>query len=234
MAGKVIPFVRPGHVRAPADSAGSGWGRGTPAGHSASGQWSENHCIALSSRRTWMSAPDSMAESFLPSSKARELTVERPTPSCSAYVRATTSKCSMLDMAPISVILPRKSTAILPNAPSTRPGYITGMELSEILAWVDFRKAALGIKSDAAVSKKAGHPDVIRNMRRGLSRPKTAALRDLAKVLGNPPPGLFDEPSRSTGLPTIEEMEAELVALRRQAEELEITINVLRARKRAG
>ncbi len=230
MSGKIVPFV-PRHARASRGSPSSrDDGRGTSDGHAPSGQLSENHCIARSSRRTWMSAPDSIAVSFLPSSKARELTVESSIPSSAAYERATVSKCSMLDMTGISVNLPRLSTAILPGARIVGSGYITDMEPTEILAWVDARKKALGIKSDAAVGKKCGHPDVVRNMRRGLSSPKLPALRALAKALGEPPAGLFDMPQQRTGLPSLDEMEAERQELLRQAEELRITIDVLRKR----
>ena len=140
----------------------------------------------------------------------------------------------MLDMTTVSVVLPRKSTVILPRVGSVASGYITGMEPTEILAWVDERKVALGIKSDAKVGKMCGHPDVVRNMRRGLSSPKLPALRALAKALGEPPADLFHVPDGKTALPTLDEMEAERLEHLRQAEALRITIDVLRARKRAG
>jgi hypothetical protein len=107
------------------------------------------------------------------------------------------------------------------------------MEVPEILEWVDRRQRELKLK-DAATSRKAGHPDVIRNMRRGLSRPKTAALRALAQVLGDPPPGLFDEPSGPAAFPMLAEMEAEREKLLQEAEALRITIETLKARMGAG
>lgn len=54
-----------------------GAGRAMPDGQSRfDGQWSENHCMVFSRRRTWISAPASIAASFFVSPSARQLTVE--------------------------------------------------------------------------------------------------------------------------------------------------------------
>lgn len=70
------------------------------------------------------------------------------------------------------------------------------MELRDVIAWVDARKAELGL-SDSQAEKRSGCPSLIQNMRKTLkggpkSLPKVASLRKLASVLGEPPPGLFD------------------------------------------
>ncbi len=180
-------IIRPNfHVRA---SAGARAGRTTPDGHGPSGQLSENHCIARSSRRTWMSAPPSIADSFLPSSKARELTVERPTPSMSAYARATASNCSIESMLPISVNLPDKSTAILPDAMAVGSGHLTEMtetDWTAVLSNIEARLKTLRMSPHAA-SKRAGHLDAIRNLERSIERGKPGmslkTLDHLAVVL---------------------------------------------------
>lgn len=108
------------------------------------------------------------------------------------------------------------------------------MEPDTILAWIDDRKRALGIKSDAKVEKLAKRPDAIRNLRRGRSMPKIQTLRALETVLGNPPEGLFDQPVAAGSMPSIEELEAELAYHQDCTEKLKITLAVLRGRKRAG
>lgn len=175
--GEVIRFVRRArHVRAP--------GLGTLGGQGASGQFSENQIMARSRRRTCMSEPLTSAPSFLVSPNARQLTVVKPSPSAPAYARATVSNCSMPDMAPISVILPRLSTAILPNAEILDSGQDTGMDAraKEILRRIDLRLAQLK-KAQYRAEKEAGAPDAIRNLRRGFSIPKDRAMKGLARAL---------------------------------------------------
>lgn len=154
------------HARASSDApAAASEGRGTSEGHGPSGQLSENHCIARSSRRTCISAPPSIAVNFLPSSKARELTVVSETPSNAAYARATVSSASMLAIPQISVNLPGKSTAILPDARVVGSGHSTGMDWRPLITLIDKALAAKKLSADRA-SREAGHPDAIRNMRR--------------------------------------------------------------------
>lgn len=176
-------------------------GRGTRSGHSnPAGQLSENQRSVRSSRRTWMSAPFSMAPNFFVSPSARQLTVERSSLSNSAYARAIDNNCSMPVMDEISVNLLRKSTAILPRAPEREAGYFTGMELGEIIAWIDRRKAAKGFKSYAAIEKEArlGRgtlQNLFNTVRRGYgSLPKQGTLTKLARTLGDAPPKLLTEP----------------------------------------
>lgn len=211
--GALLKFPASGH----ADASAAAEGRGTPSGQSPEGQLSENQSMARSNRRTWMSAPASIAASFLPSSKARELTVESSTPSSAAYARATVSKCSMLDMPRISVSLPHKSTANLPDVVSILSGHSTGMELSTILARIDRRLAELGW-SDHFASMKSGHQDAIRNIRRAIEAGRqgvsSKTLADLAKTLEIPLATLIapnDEGKKKP--PTVDE-------LRQQREEL--------------
>jgi hypothetical protein len=166
-------------------------GLGTSGGHSPSspsGQLSENQRIARSKRPTLISAPSSKARSFLPSSKARELTVERGTSSNSAYARATLSKSLMADIGAMSVSLPVKSTAFLPGVEVFPSGYPTDMELAVILQNIERLLKARGISADEA-SRKAGHPDAIRNAKRKLKRGSKGSMRAdtlaaLARVLG--------------------------------------------------
>lgn len=73
----------------------------------------------------------------------------------------------MLSISGISVSLPDKSTAILPDEAGIKPGHPTGMDLAAILKRIDARRKEMGL-SDHAVSKKAGKVDAIRNMRRAL------------------------------------------------------------------
>lgn len=193
----VIPFdPERRHARA---SAPEGIGRGTSAGHSAEGQFSENQSIARSRRRTCMSAPPSIALSFLPSSSARELTVESGTPSMPAYARAMVSNCSMPVMGQISVNLPDKSTVNLPDAQYLDFGHSTGMGTPEkMLARIDERKAVMGLKDDA-IGRRAGHPDCVRNLRRSVERGSSRGLSDpivtaIAAVLGCAPAWLRAEP----------------------------------------
>lgn len=138
----------------------------------------------------------------------------------------------MPDMPQLSVSLPRLSTVNLPRARKCGSGYPTAMDRQEILAWIDARKKVRGIKADSKVAKEAGHPDVIRNIRRGISMPKMPALKALAKVLGDPPPGLFDFTEPKSEFPTIEEMQAERDEYLRRADDLRIAIEVLQARFR--
>ncbi|MEN6535681.1 MAG: hypothetical protein ABFD89_18600 [Bryobacteraceae bacterium] len=142
-------------------------GRDTSSGHSPSGQLFENHSSARSMRLTLISAPHSSAASFLPSLSARELTVESGTRSISAYRRATLSSESMPDMAGISVSLPDKSTAFLPDAHRIVSGHSTGMDLAVILENIERQLRIKKMSSDKA-SRLAGKPDAIRNIKRKL------------------------------------------------------------------
>jgi hypothetical protein len=191
--GKIIRFPRR-HSAASAGSAFEALGRGTSVGHGAAGQCSENQSSARSSRRTWMSAPPSIAASFLPSSKARELTVVSGMPSSAAYARATDSKCSMLLIPEISVNLPGLSTAILPDAKSVGSGHLTGMDLTAVLSNIEARLAELD-KSADAVSRAAGKPDAIRNLRRAIKSGKGGftmkTLVALARALETSPEALL-------------------------------------------
>lgn len=226
--GKVIKGrFRRRHARA---SQVMAHGRDTFEGQSTdAGQWSENHCIVFSKRLTWMSAPRSSAPSFFVSPKARQLTVERSMPSIAAYARAVMRSSSMPFMQSISVKLPLMSTVILPEATIGNSSYITGMGNDEIMQWIEPRLKARKISANRA-SKEAGVPDAIRNIKRGLSKPKIETLWALAKVLGEPPPGLFERVADplSSPLPTLDDLRAE-------RERLDITISVLEARqKRTG
>jgi hypothetical protein len=143
-----------------------------------------------------MSAPRSIAGNFLVSPSARQLTVDKSKPSDSAYARATAMSCSMPVMDAVSVKLLRKSTAFLLRDRSWDSGYPTGMELKDVIAWVDRRLSALDL-SDRQAEALAKRASLIQNMRKTLrkghgSLPKVASLRDLAKVLGEPPAGLFE------------------------------------------
>lgn len=212
-------------------------GRGTSAGQGVSaGQLSENQRNVRSRRPTVIPAPPSIARSFLPSRKTRELTVETVNRLLSAYARATVSSPSVPDMTPLWVRLPDKSMGLLPRAHDHLFGYFTEMELKDILAWIDARKEATGL-SDLQASKKAGHPYVIQNMRKTLrnghgSRPKVETLKDLAKVLGEPPAALFDSTAIGEDLETV--LETRLAALEAEAERVRTTLQVIRETKQAS
>jgi hypothetical protein len=235
--GVVLSF--PGHALTSATSGVKG-GLGIASGQGVSGQLSENHCKVRSSRLTWMSAPRSIAGSFLVSPVDRQLTVDKSNRVASAYARATASKWSMPDMQGISVILPNKSTVFLQRAVSVNSGYITGMELKEIVAWVDERKAAKGIRSDLEVERGSGAKWAVQNMRKGLKTgkfvPKVGTLEKLANFLGEPPARLF-QPVRAPHKPPQSEFQrlvAERDACRQKALEftqradsIEIAIKIL-------
>jgi hypothetical protein len=89
------------------------------------------------------------------------------------------------------------------------------MELKEVVEWVDARLNALDL-SDTRAEKKARAPSAIQNMRKTLrngygSLPKVGTLRALAKVLGDPPPGLF-EPLAPLGAKPVSESSDDAVA----------------------
>lgn len=230
------------HARASTGSrgAGEGVGREISDGQSASGQLSENHCSARSRRRTLIPAPACSALIFFPSSKARELTVDNSTRSSSAYARATVSNCSMPVMNRISVSLPAKSTAILPDARPLRPGHITEMELDpfeQFLAVIDRRIAELkadGDKrrlTDNAIAKAVKSPDVIRNVRRHISLPKQKARVGLGRYLGI---DLLNESSFHQTTGQAEDLAALREELRRATDALERAIDFVdRAARRA-
>ncbi len=229
--------------------ASAGSGRGMPAGQgSSAGQLSENQRIVRSSRSTVMPAdPASMASSFLPSLSACELTVENLRFLQPAYTRATVKRLSVPDM-PLSIgKITRLSTAKLPRGQNCSIGYSTGMELRDIVTWVDARLKATGL-SDRSAGKKAGHQYAITNMRRTLkngagSLPKVKTLADLAKVLGDPPAGLLDvvhtvgaaEPLGPMRAPTdLELLEAELADIRAREVRILSAIAEIKAARKAG
>lgn len=152
-------------------------------------------------RLTLISAPHSSAASFLPSFKARELTVVRGTPSSSAYRRATFKSESIPDMLGISVSLPVKSTAILPDAQLYKAGHSTGMDLTVVLENIE-RLLKVRKLSAHKASDLAGKPDAIRNIKRkiegGIQGNSLAieTLDALAKVLGTTSDELRAPPSR--------------------------------------
>lgn len=99
-----------------------------------------------------------------------------------------------------SVELPHLSTVILPVIVDRVAGHTTGMNsppLPEILDRIDQRLKLLG-SNDARASKKAGHPDAIRNMRRAVKNNDsrrgitTATLSDLADALETSPQWLIN------------------------------------------
>lgn len=166
-----------------------------------------------------MSAPASMAPSFLPSSSARELTVESSIPSIAAYARATESNWSMPVMPGISVSLPEMSTAILPDAQPVNSGHLTEMDLTVILQRIEQRLAVLGLSPDAA-ARQAGVPDAIRNIRRAIRKGKggitAQTLSKLAKELQTTSAWLMGE---ETGGP-IDELD-----IKRLRQELQLLLN---------
>jgi transcriptional regulator with XRE-family HTH domain len=181
--GDVVRFRMKTHARHPL-------GRGTSEGQSPpAGQCFENHSSARSSRRTLISAPPSSAANFLPSSSARDDTVESGTPSNSPYRRAIVSSWSISDMSEISVNLPVLSTAILPDARIRLCGHSTGMDLATIYDNIQRLLRAKKLSANKA-SLLAGKPDAIRNIQRKLSGEikghgvTVDVLAAIAKVLG--------------------------------------------------
>lgn len=204
-------------------------GRGTSDGQGASGQWTENHVIASSRRRVWISAPHSIAASFLPSLSARVDTVDSASPSICEYARATVRRCSIPVMTEISVILPRMSTAILPKAKIVPFGYPTSMGRDELLQWIKDRLLATKL-SESKASKMAGHRDALRNFRLGKANPKIETWKALAKVLKAPFPGLDEDDIAPTGakLPTLEKLRERLAEAEDRLVETEKNVNDLK------
>lgn len=187
--GKVIWF----HDARASDSEGSRAveaGRGMSSGHEASGQWSENHCSVRSSLATVIPAPPSIAASRLLSPSARQLTTERSSPVDAPYVRASDSRSLVPIMPAISVSLPQKSTAILPDAQIIEFSKLTAMGKRELITAIDARIADMNTSRNA-VSIDAGHRDCIRNWDDGKSNPRYDTLSDLADVLGLDPQALW-------------------------------------------
>jgi transcriptional regulator with XRE-family HTH domain len=126
----------------------------------------------------------------------------------------------MPDMRGISVSLPPKSTAFLPDALLLDFGHPTGMELAAILRRIDQRKNELGLK-DNALAKRAGKADMVRNLRRALKNgsrrgPSAATIAAIERALevpqgwlltghGSPPP-----PPTGSDLDTLRAEEREL------------------------
>lgn len=161
--GKIVKFGRRHNAHVRFSSADTG--RGTSRGQSRLDSLSENHDMARSSVRLRRSAPFSIAAMRLLSEKTRELTADNGTPSTSEYLRATLSKRSMLFIPPISVILPDKSTANLPDARKLKYGHPSLMNYQAILARIERRLDELGVSAHH-ISKAAGSPDAIRNLKR--------------------------------------------------------------------
>lgn len=96
------------------------------------------------------------------------------------------------------------STVKPPNAAGVDFGHSTGMTLSGILARIDQRLAQLAL-SDNAASKRSGHPDLIRNMRRALINggvgPAPKTLSDLAAALETTHAWLIGEPETTSSEP---------------------------------
>lgn len=187
MAENVIDLAEQRHARTSSETGG----RGTSDGHSPSGHLSENHCKARSRRPTLMSEPDSNALSFLPSLRARELTVESGTPSISPYRRATLRSASMPDMDRISVSLPVLSTVKLPGADPVNSGHSTGMDHDILLENIERLLKIQKVSADA-VSKAAKRPDAIRNLRRRVAGETSGSwnldtLADIARALKTTP-----------------------------------------------
>lgn len=178
------------HARASAGSRTQGDGRGTSSGQGASGQWSENHCSVRSNLATVMPAPPSMAESRLLSPSALQLTTDKSMPTDSPYARASDNRSLVPIMPTISVSLPQKSTAILPDAQIVRFSKLTGMSKKELIAAIDARIAEKKTSRSAA-SIAAGHEDCIRNWAVGKSNPQYGTLSDLAAVLELDPQALW-------------------------------------------
>lgn len=241
---RILEFPR--HARASDGSTteGAGDGLGIPEGHSASGQLSENHCIVRSSRRTWMSFPFSSSTSRLESSSARELTADRLIRSISPYARATVSNCSIPFMPAVSVISPRSSRANLPRARVFTVGYPTDMELKSISKRINERLGVLGI-SAAEASRRSGHPDVIKNVRKTAkdghgSAPKIQTLIHLAGALECDPTWLLGPENTPAAMPDSDQRSnTDILAEQRdwhlrEAEALERAISILRTKDRAS
>lgn len=230
--GNIVPFPR--HGQTSRDSLGENVGREMPEGQGAvSGQLSENHRKARSRRRTWMSAPPSMAASFLPSLKARELTVERLTPSSSAYDRAKESSCSILPMRRISVNLPHLSTAILPDAQFVGSGHITEMDLTALLSNIEALLRSKKMSASKA-SRLAGKPDAIRNIQRKVrdgvhGGVNTTTIDALAKVLGTTTQELISSARVPAPLTNGEDIQQELESLLAQRGRIDRRIEALEA-----
>ncbi len=100
-------------------------------------------------------------------------------------------------MPPVSVNLPVLSTAILPGAENLYSGHLTGMELDVLkvlLANLERLMKERGLSADA-LSRRAGVPDAIRNLRRAIESGKGGTtlrtLAALAKVLNTTPAALL-------------------------------------------
>lgn len=207
-------------LRFPHQARASTEGRGTSAGQGTAGQFSENQRIVRSSRLTWMSAPASMARSFLVSPSARQLTVERSRSLATAYACATASSCSMPDMTAISVKLPSKSTGILPQEVDNRSGYTTGMEPYELLELIE-REHAKGRKYAAMEREAEVPPGSIQNLKKsvknGTHRTKQETIDKLAAVVGGHGGGGGD----------LELLEAQLASCEAEAAKLRAAIETI-------
>lgn len=153
----------------------------------------------------------------------------------------------MSDISSVLVKLPDLSMAILPRETVGAVGYITGMELAEVLAWINARLKALGRKDEWA-EKQAGHPYAIRNIRKTVknghgSIPKTSTLADLAEVLGEAPAGLLKplkpiKPktprSPRQELSDLEKLRVRLAEVRQEEAEILSAIRMIEQVRRAG
>lgn len=103
----------------------------------------------------------------------------------------------MADIVPISVNLPVLSTAILPDALPVGSGQSTGMNLPLILENIERLLKVRKRKADA-VSRAAGVPDAIRNLRRAVegkikSSPTLRIIDAIARELGTDADSLMRE-----------------------------------------
>ena len=212
-----------------------GSGRGTSSGQGVSGQLSENHCIVRWKRPVVMSAPSASSANLFPSFKASELTVESFNCRASAKDRATARSCFVSDMPPVLVKLPRLSMGFLPSLTDIDSGYSTGMDdLRSFLAWIDKRKADLGI-SDAEISRRAKRPYAVQNIRRTVrnghgSRPKEETVRAIAKALGNAPAGVLS----SSELSDLDMLKTREAHLQGQLEQVRAAIALIEETRRVG
>lgn len=116
-----------------------------------------------------MSAPASIAASFFVSPSARQLTVESSMPSAAAYAFATVSSESSVAMPVMNGNFTDFVNGNVTVSPSGDDGrHCVGMDsLKKIVARIDRRLKALGLK-DAPASRAAKLSDsTIRNLRRG-------------------------------------------------------------------
>lgn len=172
---------------APASSGGRITGRGVAGGQVApSGQLAENHSTARAARPVNKSAPSRSEASFFESPNTLHDSVVSDRPVAAWYASASDRICEMIVMAAdTSVKKPESSTVALPDDTASLTATIPNM-LADVVARIHQRLNALGLSAHAA-SMRAGRPDAIRNMERGVSKGRagvsTKTLEALAPVL---------------------------------------------------